>query len=209
MLFDPATSDDWRPAYKLLTGAVVPRAIAFVSTVSGQGVPNLAPFSFFTAVCAKPPTILFCPMRAGEAGTKKDTLRNLEEVGDFVVNVVTEKLAEDMNRCATDFPYGVSEFSEVGLTPAASTFVRSPRVAESPISMECKLSQVVTVGETSGGGSVVLGEVVAFHVDDELVDDFRIDLEKLAPIGRLAGASYTRVNDLFEMTRVPYASLPK
>lgn len=148
-------------------------------------------------------------MRAGEEGNKKDTLRNIEEMGDFVVNVVTEKLAEDMNRCATDFPFGVSEFSEVGLTPAASSVVRSPRVAESPISMECKLRQVITVSEASGGGSVVLGEVVTFHVEDDLFDDFRVDLAKLAPIGRLAGSSYTRVNDLFEMTRVPYASLPK
>ncbi len=209
MFFDPSKSPEWKPCYKLLTGAIVPRAIAFVSTISADGVANLAPFSFFTAVCAKPPTVLFCPMRKGDTGEKKDTLRNLEATGEFVINVVTEAIAEQMNRCATDFPYGVSEFAEAGLTARPSQLVKPPSVAESPISMECRLNQVVAVGEGPGSGAAVLGEVVGFSVADELVDDFRIDLDQLAPIGRLAGASYTRVTDLFDMTRVPYVSLPK
>lgn len=207
MQFDPSTSDGWRSTYKLLTGAIVPRAIAFVSTVSPDGTLNLAPFSFFTAACANPPTVLFCPMFRGEEAEKKDTLRNIEDTGEFVINVVTESIAERMNVCATEFPFGINEFEESGLTPAPSVRVRPPRVSESPINMECTLNQIVTISDRPGGGSIVIGEVVAFHVADELVEDFRIDTAKLAPIGRLAGPSYTRVREFFEMERLPYQAL--
>lgn len=204
MQFDPSTSDGWRSTYKLLTGAIVPRAIAFVSTVSPDGSLNLAPFSFFTAACANPPTVLFCPMFRGDEADKKDTLRNIEATREFVVNVVTETIAEQMNVCATEFPFGVNEFEEAGLTPAPSQRVKPPRVSESPINMECTLNQIVTISDRPGGGSIVIGEVVAFHVADELVDDFRIDVAKLAPIGRLAGPTYARVREFFEMERLPY-----
>lgn len=199
--YDPTSSTEWRPSYKLLTGAILPRAIAFVSTVDSAGRMNLAPFSFFTAACANPPTVLFCPMRKGDEAVKKDTLAFLQETGDFVVNVVTEAIVEPMNVCATDFPAGDSEFERSGLTPVASVKVKSPRVGESPVSLECKLKEVVEVSSLPGGGAIVIGEVVMFHVADNLFEDFRIDTQELKPVGRLAGSHYCRVNDLFELTR--------
>lgn len=204
MQFDPDKAVGWKSAYKLLTGAIVPRPIAFVSSRSADGRDNLAPFSFFTACSANPPTVLFCPMRRGDAGEKKDTLRNIEETKEFVVNVVTEELAERMNRCATDYPYGVSEFQEAGLTPADSVKVRARRVQESPVNLECRLNQIVTISDRPGGGEIVVGEVVLFHVRDDLVEDTKIDVARLAPIGRLAGARYNHVRDVFEMERLPY-----
>lgn len=204
MQYDPTLSEGWRPNYKLLSGSILPRAIAFVSTADPQGHLNLAPFSFFTVACANPPTVLFCPMRRGDTGGEKDTLKNIRQTGDFVVNIVTESIAEQMNRCATEFPHEISEFDEAGLTPVASVKVKAPRVAESPISMECQLKQIIDINDQPGGGSIVLGEVVLFHLEDEIVDDFRVNLERLRPIGRLAGSDYTYVRDLFSMDRIPY-----
>ena len=143
-------------------------------------------------------------MRKGPKAEKKDTLEFLRETGDFVINIVSESLAEAMNVCAVDFPTGMSEFEKAGLTPVASEKVRSPRVAESPVAFECKLKQILEVSSLPGGGSIVVGEVVLFHVKDELVEDFRIDTPSLAPVGRLAGSQYCRTTDLFELQRLNY-----
>jgi len=188
--------------YKLIIGSVVPRPIAFVSTLSKDGQLNLAPFSFYTGVCSNPPTILFCPMVRGSDGLKKDTLLNIEETGEFVVNVVSEAIVEQMNRTAAEFPRHVNEFEEAGLTPAPSCVIKPPRVLESALSMECKLQQVVYVGDGGiGSGSVVLGTVVRFHVRKDLYQSGRIDTLALKPVARLAGSAYCPVRDVFEVKR--------
>lgn len=201
LTLDPA---DLNPteAYKLLLGSVLPRPIAFVSTQSPEGVPNLAPFSFFNAVCSKPPTLMFSAMRRGNDGEKKDTLRNIEATGEFVVNVVSEDIVEPMNQCAADYPYGVDEFQAAGFTPAPSRIITPPRVLESPINMECRLNQIIEVGDGGiGSGSLVLGTIVFFHIRADLYDQGRILTDRLKPVARLAGAAYCPVRGTFELAR--------
>lgn len=198
---DP-TQNSNQDNYKLLIGSVLPRPIAFVSTQSTDGQLNLAPFSFFTGVCSDPPTILFCPMVRGSDGHKKDTLLNIEATGEFVVNVVSEDIVSQMNQTAAEFAYGVNEFTEAGLTPAPSEVIKPPRVLESPLSMECKLQQVIYVGEGGvGSGTVVLGTVVRFHIREDLYHAGRIDTALLKPVARLAGAAYCPVREAFEVKR--------
>lgn len=191
--------------YKLLVGAVVPRPIAFVSSLDEKGVRNLAPFSFFTVASANPPIVCFCPMARGvnQAGLQstKDTLRNILSTREFVLNIVSEEFAAKMNACSGDFPPEVDEFAISGLTPIASELVHPPRVAESQVQMECRLEQVVHVSTEPLGGSLVLGRVLRFHVRESLLENFRIDPDKLQAIGRMAGATYVRTTDRFEMER--------
>lgn len=190
---------------KIILGSVVPRPIAWVSTVDLEGRVNLAPFSFFNAVCTNPPTLLFCPGIRGLDGSTKDTYQNVLATKEFVINIVSEAVAEAMNISATELPPEVNEFEVAGLTAAPSVRVKPPRVLESPVNYECVLRQVVQVGEgLPGSGWVVIGEVVHVHVADEVIDaNYRINVQALKPIGRLAGFNYTRVNDIFEMKRLP------
>lgn len=187
--------------YRLLLRTVLPRPIAWISTVSGEGVLNLAPFSFFTAVTSKPPTICFSPTRRPD-GSKKDTLQNIEQTGEFVVNVVTEDVAQQMNETATDFPSDIDEFESAGLTPVPSQIVTPPRVKESPIHMECKLYKFVPVGERGGG--LVIGEVVIFHIADDVLEDGKVAPGLLKPVGRLGGIDYAKTTDRFSMPRKKY-----
>lgn len=200
MIIDPREAGH-QNVYKLLIGAVVPRPIAFVSTLSRDGVRNLAPFSFFTAVSANPPVVCFCPVRRTGPDPYKDTLRNISETKEFVVNIVSEEFAEKMNICSAEFPPQVDEFHASGLTPISSDLVKPPRVAESHIHMECRLYLTIEFGALPGSGNLVLGEVVRFHVDDRIFDHFKIDPDKLRPIGRMGGSTYTRTTDRFEMVR--------
>ncbi len=200
MIIDPQTAGS-RNIHKLMIGAIVPRPIAFVSSLSPEGIRNLAPFSFFTGVSANPPVICFCPMTREGRETRKDTLRNISATREFVVNVVSEEFAEQMNICSAEFPPEVDEFEASGLTPVGSDLVKPPRVKESHVNMECKLFQIVEVSAQPLGGSIVLGEVVRFHVDDSYFDDFKIDADKLRTIGRMSGAGYTRTRDRFDMLR--------
>jgi flavin reductase (DIM6/NTAB) family NADH-FMN oxidoreductase RutF len=192
---------DYRDIYRLMVGVIVLRPIAFVSTVSPDGIRNLAPFSFFTGISANPPVICFCPMTRGSDGSRKDTLRNIQAVREFVVNVVSEEFAAKMNICSTEFPADVDEFELSGLTPIPSDLVKPPRVKESHIHMECRLLQIVDVSAKPLGGSIVLGEVLRFHIDDALFENFKIDPDKLHPIGRMSGSTYTRTTDRFDMVR--------
>jgi flavin reductase (DIM6/NTAB) family NADH-FMN oxidoreductase RutF len=195
--------------YKILIGSVVPRPIGWISTIDASGRPNLAPFSFFNVVCAKPPTVLFCPMIRSTDGKPKDTLNNVKETGEFVVNIVSGELVSQMITTSVEIAPEVNEFETAGLETVASVAVRPPRVAESPIHFECKVTQIVEIGNHPGGGSVVLGEIVHLHVDERvLFDEDKIDLAALKPIGRLAGSDYVRVTDLFEMER-PKSQIPK
>jgi flavin reductase (DIM6/NTAB) family NADH-FMN oxidoreductase RutF len=194
---DPAACSP-ETSYKLLIGSIVPRPIAFVSTVSPEGTRNLAPFSFFNAVCANPPVVTFA---SGVREPPKDTLANVRATGEFVVNIVTEEIAEKMNLTAGEYPHGVDEFAIAGLTPVPSVLVKPPRVGESPVNMECKLIQIVDISTRPLGGSLVIGEVVRFHLDAAITDNLRIDASKLRAIGRMGGNEYTRTSCRFEMVR--------
>ncbi len=203
--FDPE-HESVQNIYKLMIGSIVPRPIAFVSTLDGRGIRNLAPFSYFTAVSADPPVVLFCPSVRLEdpqrgLSAHKDTLRNIVATREFVINVVTEAMAETMNATSAQVPPDVDEFDLAGLTAIASEVVKPPRVAESPVQMECRLHQVVEVSDRPAGGSVVLGQVLRFHVREDLLDNYRIDPDKLAAIGRMGGPSYTRTHDRFDLER--------
>ena len=202
---DPSLSQT-RQVYKLMTGIIVPRPVALVSTVDREGVANLAPFSFFTGVGSVPPTLLFCPgVRARSLGAgedlRKDTLRNVEETGEFVVNAVSDAISAAANATAAEVPPEVDEFDLSGLTAVASDLVRPPRVAESPAQMECKLLQVIYTSREPGGGVIVLGEIVRFHVRKDLVDNFRVDPEGLDAVGRMAGNTWARTRERVELVR--------
>ena len=198
MELDPQTMKS-ESTYKLLIGCVVPRPIAWVSTVGADGVNNLAPFSFFMGVCGDPPTIAFSS--GPRAKDHKDTVRNAEHTGDFVVNIVDDDRAEAMNISSGEYPAGVDEFALTGLTAAPGVKVRAPRVVEAPVSLECRVAQIIPVGR--GPHSLVLGEIVYFHVRDDVYEAAtgRIDVARLKPIGRLAGHQYSYIHDIFEMKR--------
>ncbi len=189
--------------HRILIGAVVPRPIAFVSTVSSEGIFNVAPFSFFNAVCSDPPVLCVAISRPSSRGPsgKKDTLANIEATGEFVVNIVSEKFAAQMNQTAGDYPAGVDEFSLTGLTPVKSELVKPPRVGQSPINFECKLTQNILVSDRPNGSNLILGEAVCIHVDEELLEGNRVDPDRLRAIGRMGGISYVRTGDRFELIR--------
>jgi flavin reductase (DIM6/NTAB) family NADH-FMN oxidoreductase RutF len=191
-----------KDAHELFMSAILPRPIAFVSTVGEDGVLNLAAFSCFTVIGLDPALVCFYAGLKRDR-VKKDTVINIEFSRDFVVNIVDESLAKAMNQASAEYPSDVDEFKEVGLTPAKSELIRAPRVAESPVSMECTLKEILESGEAAAGGHIIIGEVVRVHVKDELWAGDQIDLSKLKPIGRLGGDLYCRITDIFEMER-PY-----
>lgn len=195
---DPA-SMPVREVYKLLIGGIVPRPIAFVSTLSPSGVGNLAPFSFFNGVSSNPPCVVVSVARK-EDGSKKDTLRNIEERKQFVVNSANEWLIEPLVHCAGAYPYGVDEMSLVGLTPEASTRVAPPRVKESALQLECELYDTLEIGDGSAGSTtLVVGKIVLAHIHSAIYKNGRIDMGGYKPIGRLGGASYGRIADIFDL----------
>lgn len=196
------TEITWQTSYKLLTGAIVPRPIGWISTIDEDGVPNLAPFSFFNVVSGNPPHVLFCVSLRASEDLDKDTLRNVRVNGEFVVNIVTEDLAWAMNETAATLEPSINEFQHAGLTETPSTKIRPPRVAEAPIHFECRVTEIVNVGQKVGGSAVVIGEVVHIHVNDDfLLGDDKIDPDKLRPIGRMAGTDYVRTADRFSLIR--------
>jgi len=198
--FDPGGSSA-ADIYKLMIGMVVPRPIAFVSSVDEQGVRNLAPFSYFMACTADPPVVCFASsFRSGPAPTK-DTLHNVVATKEFVVNIVSEGFADKMNLTSAEVPPEIDEFEISGLTPVASELVKPPRVGESHAQMECRLRQLLPIGEAPGGGTIIFGDVLRFHVDEAVVDGHKIDPNKLKAIGRMGGPTYVRTRDRFDMTR--------
>jgi flavin reductase (DIM6/NTAB) family NADH-FMN oxidoreductase RutF len=187
--------------YKLMVGAIVPRPIALVSSIDEAGLRNLAPFSYFTACSSNPPVVVFCPILRPVPPMAKDTLRNVTATREFVVNIVSEEFVERMNATAATVGPEVDEFELSGLTPVASDLIKPARVAESHVHMECRLRQIVQVSDQPGGGSLVLGEVLRFHVREDHIDNFRIDPDKLRAVGRMAGFTYVRTTDRFELER--------
>jgi flavin reductase (DIM6/NTAB) family NADH-FMN oxidoreductase RutF len=197
---DPCSTEN-ASIYKLLIGSVVPRPIAFVSTINTEGAFNVAPFSFFTVASSNPPVLVFTVGNRATPDPRKDTLRNITTAREFVVNVVSEEIGAKMNLCAGDYPPDIDEFQVSGLTPIPSDLVKAPRVAESHINMECRLLYTIAMSGLVNGGNLVLGEVVRFHIDDAYFNNFRIDHDKLRAIGRMAGNTYTRTEDRFDMIR--------
>lgn len=197
MIIDPA-ADTGATSYRWLTNCVVPRPIAFVSTISTAGILNLAPFSFFNAICGEPPMVCFAP---SHRTPPKDTLVNVKATGEFVVNMVSDALAAQMNETSALVPPEVDEFALAGLTPVPSAKVRPPRVGECLVSLECEVRQIIELSTKPDGGTLVIGEVVMFHVADELLVDGRIDSARLDAIGRMGGPVYTRTRDVFSMRR--------
>ena len=190
MEYDPQTISH-EAAYKLLIGSVIPRPIAWVSTTDGRGNHNIGAFSFFNAICPAPMLLSFAPMRNDDQ-QKKDTLRNIETTGVFVINLVDEGLLEKMDLTGIPYPAEVDEFAVAGLTPQASTKIVAPLIQEAPISFECSLYQVLHFGEPDGAGSLVIGEVVYVHVKDRVLVEGRIDPNRLRPIARMGGPLYAR-----------------
>ena len=190
-----------RDAYAWMTTTILPRPIAWVSTLSAGGKTNLAPFSFFQGITANPPTLMFVPVN-NRAGEPKDTLLNIEATREFVVNVVPFALAEPMNACAALLPHGESEFGAFGIVPAPSTHVAPPRVAASPVAFECALHSVVRIGEGPGAANVVFGRILGMHVDEAVLGaDGLPDAAKLDLVGRLGREDYARTTERFALAR--------
>jgi flavin reductase (DIM6/NTAB) family NADH-FMN oxidoreductase RutF len=199
MKIDPATLDR-KSAHDVMVGVALPRPIAFISTAGENGIYNLAPYSFFIPLSAKP-AIVGVGIGRKRDGSKKDTLVNIEFSKDFVINVVTESLAEAMNQTSGEYPPEVDEFQVAKLTPERADLVKAPMVAESPVRMECRLLQILEYGEFPSIQNFVIGEVIRVHVKDEFWADGEIQSSRLKTIGRMGGDSYCRMTNIFEMKR--------
>jgi flavin reductase (DIM6/NTAB) family NADH-FMN oxidoreductase RutF len=187
-----------------MTGAIVPRPIAWVSTISETGRRNLAPFSFFNGVAVMPPTLMFSTADRDGRIPHKDTYANLLATRECVVNIVAESNADAMNLTSTELPSDVDEWELTGLTPVPSSRVKPPRIGESPVHFECTLNQVITLENELGCSHLMLCNILTIHVEDNLyLGDHKIDPEALKAVGRLGGPNYIYTNDLFQMTRPP------
>lgn len=200
MQFDPQEIDQ-KAIYKLLTGAVIPRPIGWISTLSEDGIPNLAPFSFFNAIGDDPPHVMFSTTRNNNSN--KDTLNNVLATKQFVVNMVTEETVERMNMTSQMVEPHIDEFELAGLTPIASVKIKPSRVKESPITMECELVHHYTLeNHKYGGATIIIGKVVLFHIDESvLLDDHKINMETYRPVSRLAGSNYAKLGEIFTIRR--------
>ncbi len=192
LTIDPATIGQ-KDLHQFILGTVAPRPIAFVSTLDENGISNLAPFSFFNAFSSNPPIVVFSSNRRGSDNTTKHTLENIRVTGECVINAVNYAIVRQMAVASVDFPGGVSEFEKTGLTPVASDLVRPPRVAESPAHMECKVKDIITLGEGGGAGHLIICEILRMHVAKEVLGERnRIDPQKMDLMGRMGRAYYVR-----------------
>ncbi len=184
--------------------AIAPRPICFASTVDKEGNVNLSPFSFFNMFSTKPPVCVFSPSRRVRDATTKHTLENILEVPECVINIVTYHMVQQTSLASVEYPKGVNEFIKAGFTPVASELVKPPRVAESPVQLECVVNQVIHLGEGPGAGNLILAEIKLMHIDESILDaDNRIDQQKLDLVARLGGDWYARVNkdNLFKVAK--------
>ena len=192
----------YREFYRVLISGVAPRPIAWVSTLN-HGHLNLGPFSFFNVVSAKPPMLGFSPSlrQVDDKPAPKDTMRNIRETSEFVVNLVTFAVAEAMNLTSGDYDSSVDEFALAKLTTRPSQLVRPPQVTESLVSFECKLNRIIDFGTEPGSSSLVIGEIVCTHFEDSVLNEGRLDPDSLDLIGRMGGTQYSRTTNRFDMTR--------
>jgi flavin reductase (DIM6/NTAB) family NADH-FMN oxidoreductase RutF len=205
--------------YQFMIAAVAPRPIAFVSTVDDEGNANLAPYSFFNAFSSNPPVVVFSAGRRVQDGTIKDTLSNIEDTMECVINMVSYNIARQMTLTSVNYPKGTSEFVKAGLTPIASDLVKPMRVKESPVQMECQVSRIIPLGTEGGAGHLIICNVVRMHINENVMDaeKKRIDPQKIDLVGRLGRSFYTRTtgNATFEMVQperplvIGFDGLPK
>jgi flavin reductase (DIM6/NTAB) family NADH-FMN oxidoreductase RutF len=200
MQFDPQELEQ-TAIYKLLTGIIIPRPIGWISTISEDGINNLAPFSYFNAVGDDPPHLMFSTVHSNDSN--KDTLNNVLATKQFVVNMVTEDLVAQMNMTSQPISANESEFELAGLTPIASSLVLPPRVKESKITMECEMVHHYKLENSkTGGATIVIGKIVLFHIDESvLLDNYKINLDTYQPIARLAGSNYSKIGEIFSLKR--------
>ena len=203
------TDGDFANNYKFLIGSILPRPIAVVSTRNEDGSNNLAPFSFFTGVSAKPMIVAFCPLIRTSTGQKKDTVINIEREKEFVINFVSEEIVEKINLTSTELPYGEDEFKYAGLTPLDSVVVQAKRLAESPIHFECVLRDILSYGDEPGTGRIITGEVKKIHIKDELEQSGRIDTDLFRPVGRGAGNDWIKCDSRMQLERLMQAQIQK
>lgn len=200
MFYEPAKNDHGLP-YNPYPSLIVPRPIGWITTLGKDGTVNLAPFSLFNGVGYTPPTCVVCPNGKGAGGGQKDTVINIRDTGEFVANMATWELREAVSKTAATLPPNVNEMEVAGLTPAPSRMVKPPRVAESPITLECKHIQTVELPSYDPAFplNAIFGEVVGIHIDDDVISDGRVDIAKIRPIARLGYMDYTVVDTIFEM----------
>ncbi len=194
MIIDPKDTATGK-LHGFMLSAIAPRPIAFASTISADGIPNLAPFSFFNAFGSNPPTVIFSPARRVRDNTVKHTLENVREVPEVVINVVNYAIVQQMNLASCEYPKGVNEFEKAGLTPVASTLIKPLRIKESPVQFECKVKQIIETGQHGGAGNLIICEVVLMHIDDAVLGaDGRIDPNKIDLVARMGGDLYSRAS---------------
>jgi flavin reductase (DIM6/NTAB) family NADH-FMN oxidoreductase RutF len=200
MQFDPAELEQ-SAVYKLLTGVVIPRPIGWVSSISEDGINNLAPFSYFNAIGEDPPHVMFSTTRGGDKN--KDTLNNVLANKQFVVNMVTEDTVERMNMTSQVFAADVDEFEVAGLTPIPSVKIKPMRVAESPVTFECELVHHYSLeGHKNGGATMLIGKIIMMHIEERiLLDNYKINLETYRPVARLSGSNYSTLGNIFSIKR--------
>ena len=201
--FDPETLET-RDLHKLLLSAVAPRPIAFASTIDSKGNVNLSPFSYFNVFSSNPPILIFSPSRRVRDNTTKHTLQNADETREVVINMVDYSIVEQMSKSSNDYAKGVNEFTKTGLTEVSSLKVKPPRVLESPVSFECVVDSIISLGEKGGAGQLVIAKVVHIHVNSKLLDsNDNIDPTKLDLVARLGGDWYSRVTkeSMFTVTK--------
>jgi flavin reductase (DIM6/NTAB) family NADH-FMN oxidoreductase RutF len=202
---DGAFSDN----YKFLIGSILPRPISVISTQNIDGSNNLAPFSFFTAISAKPMIIAFAPLIRSSDGSFKDTVKNILREREFVLNFCTEKNYKQINLCSTELAYGEDEFNFSGLTPVDSQSIKAKRLKESPIHFECVFRDMLCYGKEPGAGSLITGEVKLVHIDESILVDGKIDTDLFAPVGRGAGNDWFTTKNRFQMERLMKTQIQK
>lgn len=204
--------------HQFITGAVGPRPICWASTVNAKGEMNLAPYSFFNSFGSNPPTLVFSSNRRGRDNTTKDTLHNIKETMEVVINVVPYKLVNQMNISSTDYPSHINEFAKAGVTPIDSVLIKPKRVKESPVQFECKVKEIISLGEVGGAGNLFICEIVHMHIATEILDsNGMIDPQKIDLVGRMGKEYYVRasgsavfeINNPFEKINIGFDGLPK
>ena len=203
------TNGDFKENYKFLIGSILPRPIAVVSTLNEDGSNNVAPFSFFTAVSAKPMIVAFSPLIRSSTGEMKDTPRNIFREKEFVINFVSEGIVDKINATSAELPYGSDEFTHAGLTAIDSEKVKARRVKESLIHFECVYRDHLSYGDQPGQGQIITGEVVKVQISEELLDEGRISTEKFAPVGRGAGNDWILCDHRIQLERLMQAQIQK